>query len=193
MKMKAIADKNAEKKIIKKGKFIQLMKKGDWEYIERNNCSGAVVILALTKDKKIIFVEQYRPPVGKNVIEFPAGLIGDNVNCKINNRKESILQAAKRELLEETGYKAEKIKIIHCGPAASGVSSEMLTLVRAFNIKKVSSGGGDEMEAIKVHEVPLNYAERWFKTMSKKGCLIGSRLYAGLYFLNKYNKKIKIN
>jgi len=170
--------------VLAEGKFIRFVSKGNWEYIERVNCDGAVVILALTKDRKVIFVEQFRPPVGKKVIEFPAGLMND---CPKRKTKETLISAAKRELLEETGYKAKKIIKILEGPASSGTASDMLTLVRAVDIEKVSAGGGDEGESIVVHEVKLDKAESWLRRMEKKGFLIGTRIYAGLYFLNKYN------
>ncbi len=170
--------------MLAEGKFIRFVSKGNWEYIERVNCDGAVVILALTKDRKVIFVEQFRPPVGKKVIEFPAGLMND---CPKRKTKETLISAAKRELLEETGYKAKKIIKILEGPASSGTASDMLTLVRAVDIEKVSAGGGDEGESIVVHEVKLDKAESWLRRMEKKGFLIGTRIYAGLYFLNKYN------
>ena len=175
---------NPKKVVLAEGKFIRFVSKGNWEYIERVNCDGAVVILALTKDRKVIFVEQFRPPVGKKVIEFPAGLMNDSPKRKT---KETLISAAKRELLEETGYKAKKIIKILEGPASSGTASDMLTLVRAVDIEKVSAGGGDEGESIVVHEVKLDKAESWLRRMEKKGFLIGTRIYAGLYFLNKYN------
>ena len=182
--MKAKLKKSSKMIVLKEGKFIRFVIKDEWEYIERVNCKGAVVILALTQDKKVLFVEQFRPPVGKRVIDFPAGLVDD---CPKRKSRESIVSAAKRELLEETGYKAKKIIKILEGPASSGTASDMLTLVRAVNIEKVSSGGGEEGESIIVHEVKLDKAESWLTKMEKKGFLVGTRIYAGLYFLNKYN------
>ena len=167
---------------------MRFVNKGGWEYIERNNCEGIVIVLAMTGDNKVIFVEQYRPPVGKNVIEFPAGLVNDQKDSMKSQTKETSLQAGKRELLEETGYKARRMKKLFEGPINCGVSSDMLIFVRAIDIKKVSSGGGDDSEEIKVHEIEIDKAEQWLKKKEKKGCLIGPRVYAGLYFLNKYNK-----
>lgn len=179
--MKARSKKNEQKVILKEGRFLRFVKRGEWEFVERTNCSGAVIIIAVTDDRKIIFVEQHRPPINRNVIEFPAGLINDTRS----KRKESLIQAAKRELLEETGYRAKKIKKILQGPASSGTSADMLTLVKAEGLSKVSKGGGDSFESIEVHEVPLNRVDVWLKKMERKGCFVGPRIYAGLYHLKK--------
>ena len=103
--------------ILHEGDFLRLIREGQWEYIERNNCRGIVIILAMTDDEKVILVEQYRQPVHKKVIEFPAGLICDDPKHK----NESMRTAAKRELLEETGYKAGRIVKLLTGPVSSGL------------------------------------------------------------------------
>ena len=81
------------------------------------------------------------------------------------------------------------MEVLCKGPAASGVTAEMLTMVMASDLKKIHDGGGDELESIVVHEVPLKNVEVWLKKMEKKGKLVGMRIYTGLYFLNKYNKR----
>ena len=167
--------------ILAEGDFLRLVREGEWEYIERNNCRGIVIILAMTDDRKVILVEQYRQPVHKKVIEFPAGLISDDPKHK----KESLIGAAKRELLEETGYKAQRMVKLLTGPVSSGSSADLVTMVRAYGLKKVSPGGGDHTERIRVHAVPLTKAERWLMRMSARGCLIEPKVYTGLYFLAK--------
>lgn len=177
-----------EKKTLHKGKYLQFVERGGWEYIERLNCEGAVVIVALTDKNKLLFVEQYRPPVDKRVIEFPAGLV-DDLNQKAGRKNsESYETAAKRELLEETGYQASRIEKIIVGPTSSGSSSSILTMVRAYGLKKIHQGGGDASESIKVHEVPLADVDVWLKKQEHRGCYVGPRIYAGLYYINKYNK-----
>ena len=86
------------------GKYLEFREtdKG-WEYAVRPNCKGAVAILAVTEDRKVILVEQYRPPVNRKVIELPAGLAGDIPL----QEDEPLVVAAKRELKEETGYVAK--------------------------------------------------------------------------------------
>jgi ADP-ribose pyrophosphatase len=167
--------------VLAEGNFLRLVREGNWEYVERNNCRGIVIILAMTVDERVILVEQYRQPVHKKVIEFPAGLICDDPKHK----NESMTTAAKRELLEETGYKAQKIVKLLTGPVSSGSSADLVTLVRAYGLTKISAGGGDHTEAIRVHEVPLHQVEQWLKKMSNRGYLVEPKVYTGLFFLTK--------
>lgn len=165
--------------VLKEGKFMRLVRYGKWEYAERTNCRGIVIILGLTDDDKVILVDQYRAPVDKRVIEFPAGLISDEPRYK----KETLAAAARRELFEETGYKAGRIVKLMEGPVSSGFSSDMVTIVRAYGLRKVGKGGGDHTEAITVHAVALNEAEGWLTRMSRKGHLIEPKVYMGLFLL----------
>src|SRR5580704_13780102 len=100
-------------------KFLALIKEGHWEYVDRINATGAALILAVTPEQKVLLVEQYRIPVHARTIELPAGIIGDEPG----NSDESHAQAARRELLEETGYAAEKMEALTTGPACSGITS----------------------------------------------------------------------
>ncbi|MBI5150841.1 MAG: NUDIX hydrolase [Candidatus Omnitrophica bacterium] len=167
--------------VLKEGKFIRFLRHDGWEYVERNNCRGIVIVLALTDEDKVILIDQYRAPVRKHVIEFPAGLISDEPRY----HKESIASAAKRELLEETGYQARRIVKLLAGPVSSGFTADIVTVVRAYGLRKVARGGGDHTENIVVHEVPLAKAEHWLKQMSRKGYLIEPKVYMGLFFLTR--------
>src|SRR5690349_16279251 len=100
-----------------KGKFLALVKEGRWEYAERVGATGAAIILAVTPEEKILLVEQYRIPVHATTVELPAGITGDS------GENESDAEAAKRELLEETGWQAGKIEELTTGPASSGLTS----------------------------------------------------------------------
>ncbi len=165
--------------ILCQGKYLQLIREDNWEYVKRVNCSGIVVIVPMTKDKKVVFVEQFRRPLQAQVIEWPAGLVGDHAS----HASENIETAAQRELLEETGYEAKKLTWITEGPVSSGLSSEIITFYAALDLVKKGQGGGDSTEAIKVHEVPLAEAEIWLETMAKNGRLVDPKVYVGLYFL----------
>ena len=161
------------------GKFLALIKEGRWEYVDRIGATGAAVIVAVTNEKKILLVEQYRIPVHARTIELPAGIVGDEPG----NSAEEMADAAKRELLEETGYSAERIEILTRGPASSGLTSEVVTLCLATGLKRVNAGGGVGHEEIIVHEVPLSVAHEWLAAKMKAGLLVEPKVYAGLYFL----------
>ena len=182
--MRAKSNSKDKKTIIHEGKFLRFVQKGDWEFVQRNNCSAVVIIVPMTNDDEVVFVEQYRPPVDKRVIEFPAGLVNDLPNIK----QESVVAAAKRELLEETGYQANKLIKVLEGPTSSGTSADLITIFQANNVIKVADGGGDDFESITVHTVPLVDVDTWLAKMKRKGCLIEPKIYTGLYFLKTYNR-----
>ena len=163
------------------GKFLSLVKEGRWEYVDRIGANGAAIIVAVTDGQKLLLVEQYRIPVHARTIELPAGIIGDEPGgCD-----ESHAEAAKRELLEETGHSAERIETLTTGPASSGLTSEVVTLLRASGLKRVSAGGGVGHENITVHEVPLKEVHDWLAAKASAGLLIEPKVYAGLYFIGR--------
>ncbi len=167
----------SEPKIITTGKHVRFMSRGTWEYVERLNITGIVGIIAITDDNQIVLVEQYRPPVNKNVIELPAGLVGDIPG----EESEDLINGAKRELLEETGYRAQSVKLLVSGPTSPGLSNEIITLVLASKLEKVAAGGGDCTESIIVHLITIDSVVKWLAEMTKLGKLIDHKIYAGLY------------
>lgn len=173
------ADADAPVETLYEGRWLSLRKRGRWEYVERNNPGGAVIILAVTPDDNVLFVEQYRVSILQNTIEMPAGLVGDLAD----QTDESALLAARRELEEETGYRCGHIEFVHRGPSSSGMSTEMITFVRAWQLEKVGPGGGDETENIVVHEVPRTGAGAWLFARAAEGYSIDPKLFAGLWFI----------
>lgn len=130
------------------GRFIKMVKQGDWEYASRCRGIEAAVIVAITDADEVILVEQYRVPLGRTCLELPAGLIGDV------EAGEPLVEAAGRELEEETGYRAGSIEPLGFFHSSPGMVSEGFTLVRARDLVKVGDGGGDAEEDITVHVVP---------------------------------------
>lgn len=173
------ADADAPVETLYKAKWLSLRKRGRWEYAERNNPGGAVVILAVTPQDKVLFVEQYRVAIQQHTIEMPAGLVGDLTD----QADEGPLLAAQRELEEETGYRCERIEFVHRGPSSSGMSTEIITFARAWDLTKVGPGGGDESENIVVHEVPRSEAGAWLFARVVDGYSIDPKLFAGLWFI----------
>ena len=173
------ADAHAPVETLCEGRWLSLRKRGRWEYAERNNPGGAVIILAVTPEDKVLFVEQYRVSILQNTIEMPAGLVGDLPD----QADEGALLAAQRELEEETGYRCQRVEFIHTGPSSSGMSTEMIAFVRAWELEKVGPGGGDETENIVVHEVPRRDAGAWLFARAAEGYSIDPKLFAGLWFI----------
>lgn len=163
------------------GKFLALLKEGRWEYAHRTNASGAAIIAAVTEENRILLVEQYRIPVHARTIELPAGIIGDEPG----NADEAHAEAARRELLEETGFAAGKIEALTHGPSSGGLTSETVTLFLATQLKRVGDGGGVGHEDITVHEVPLAEVTNWLDAKAKTGVLVDPKVYAGLFFISQ--------
>lgn len=170
-----------KKRTLHEGRFKRFVHEKGWEYVERVRPGGVVVILAVTNAHELVLVEQLRVPVGKKIIELPAGLANDLDAY----RDESLVDAARRELLEETGYTAGIMKPFFMGPASAAVCDDVLTFFHASRLKKVSDGGGDDLEAITPHVVSLKNVEAWLKRKERSGCLIDPKIYMGLYFLAK--------
>ena len=165
---------------IASGKYLSLLNRDGWEFVRRTNNSGIVLIIAKTDEGKVLFVEQFRPPVQANVIELPAGLAGDIKG----EEDEDFSLAAQRELEEETGYRAGSLREVAAGPISAGLSDEVITMFVASELTRVGPGGGDESEDIIIHEIPVTDIREWLEAKRKSGCLIDPKLYAGLYFLN---------
>jgi len=131
------------------GRWLRLRRRGRWEFAERTNPGGGVIIIAVTPENRILFVEQWREAVLSKTIEMPAGLVGD-----LGDLSETASAAAARELTEETGYRAERVELLMAGPSSAGMSNEMIAFVRAHGLAREHAGGGDPTEDILVHEIP---------------------------------------
>ena len=141
---------------LQRGNHLTFLSDHDWEYVTRTHATGVVGSIAVNDEKQLVLVEQYRAPVAVNVLELPAGLVGDG-------EPESLEKAAHRELLEETGYSAESIEPLFAGPSSAGLADEVVHLVRAHGLRRTQSGGGIEGESIVVHRVPLHGLESFIE------------------------------
>src|SRR4030095_4138981 len=92
--------------------------------------------------------------------------------------QESLLDAAKRELLEETGYSASRWSLLTSGYSSPGLTDESIVLLLAEGLTKTGPGGGDLHEAITLHEVPLEGVLSW---LTAQGHSADLKLLAGLY------------
>ena len=148
------ADGDSPEEIVWQGRFITAKKRGRWEYVGRSRRIRAAVILAI-EDGHVLLVEQYRVPLGKACLELPAGLIGDHDDAADEDPPEEPLEAAGRELEEETGWRAERLEAVGEFYSSPGMVSEDFILVRATGLTRIGPGGGTDGEDITVHRVPL--------------------------------------
>ena len=165
----SVTDADVAEEIVWAGRFLEMKKRGRWEYVGRVGGIQAAVIIAID-DGHVILVEQYRVPLGRNCIELPAGLVGDDV------AGEGAEASAARELEEETGYRADRIVNLGDYYASPGMVSECFTLVRAEGLTRVSDGGGLPDENITVHRVPLTGLADFIAAKRAEGVAIDVKL-----------------
>lgn len=163
---------DAPEEVMWAGRFVVAKKKGKWEYVSRARNIRAAVILALTPDDEVVLVEQFRVPLNRVCIELPAGLIGDDEGAE----GEAAEVAAARELEEETGYRPGRMETIGEFHSSPGMVTESFTLLRAFDLEKVSEGGGLPGEDITVHHVPLAGLSDFLASRRAQGDAIDVRL-----------------
>ena len=132
--------KKTTREVLGKGKFLRLVRDGRWEFVERTNARGGVAIVAVTEQREFVLTDQFRPAVGRHVIDLPAGLSGD---VKGQEDEASSLSAL-RELVEETGYHADDLEHLADCPSSPGLTSEIISYFLARNVRQVSAGGGVE-------------------------------------------------
>ena len=163
-----------------RGRYLDLVERDGWEFSSRSNASAVVVIVAVTREGRLLLVEQYRRPVDARIIELPAGLVGDHVDPD-----ESILEAARRELIEETGFAAGALELIMDCPSSAGMTDEVVSFIRATDLERVGPGGGDDSEDIRVHAVPLAEIDAWLDSRHRRGIPLDPKIFAALYWLER--------
>ncbi len=166
-----------DKKIVWQGKFMSAVEityrdaRGvvrTWEALERVGIGGIVVMVAVTPSGNVILEKQFRPPMGRDVLELPAGLIESG---------EPPEAAARRELIEETGWSAGKLEFLAEGPISTGASTEALRAYLCTELRHVGKNGGDDNEIIEVIEVPIVQAQDYLRNAQKNGMLVDLKVF----------------
>lgn len=153
------------------GRYIAAVRDGQWEYVRRARGIRAVVIVAETDSGEVLLVEQMRVPIGKRCLELPAGLIGDD-----DGEGDTVELAARREIEEETGYRATAIVPLGDYYSSPGMVSEGFSLVRATGLTRVGEGGGVAGEDIVVHRVPRREIASFVEAQRQRGLGIDVKL-----------------
>lgn len=127
---------------------------------------GAVAVVPVTDEGKIVLVRQYRHPVAKTLLEIPAGKL---------NAKEDPQECALRELAEETGFSAKSIKKLASIYTTPGFTNE---IIHIYFAEKMTRGvqQPDEDEFLNVEE----YTPDQIKTMIKKSVICDAKSILGL-------------
>ncbi|GGB34037.1 ADP-ribose pyrophosphatase [Lentibacillus populi] len=116
---------------------------------------GAVAIIPITKDKKIIFVEQYRKPLEKSLIEIPAGKLEQGEKPEVT---------AVRELEEETGYTTNQLKFVTSFYTSPGFADELMHMYLTDQLQPLTKKvAGDEDEFVELIELTLEEAKQYVK------------------------------
>ncbi|MGI8315438.1 NUDIX hydrolase [Halobacillus mangrovi] len=156
--MKKFEEKTYETETIYKGKIVQLnidsvtLPDGNTSKRELIKHPGAVAVIALTEEGKLICVEQYRKPLEKSLIEIPAG--------KLEEREEP-KTCALRELEEETGYTTDHLQFLTSFYTSPGFADEIVHLYFTDHVKPLEEiPDGDEDEFVELLELTLEEAEQ---------------------------------
>lgn len=175
-----LTEKTISKKNIYKGKIIDVdvdqveLPNGEISTREIVNHTGAVAVCALTPEKKVVFVKQYRKPIEQVLLEIPAGKL---------EKGEDPEEAAIRELAEETGYKTEKLSLIADVFTSPGFANE-----------KISIYFTDEIVPGEIHLDPDEFVEQVALSIDEINTLVENKeiqdsktLIALQYLLSIYN------
>ncbi len=175
--MKKLYEKTIKSRRIYKGRIVGLRedtvklptgKVAKREIVEHR---GAVAVVALFGKDKIVLIRQYRKPAEAPIIEIPAGLV---------KKGESSSRAALRELEEETGFKAKKIKKVFEGYSSPGYSTEVIQFFVARDLKRtIQRYEEDELIQVKV------FSMRSCLNMVKKGKIRDNKTIIGIMIADK--------
>lgn len=169
-------EKTIDKKLIYKGKIIELNKhevllpNGKTGSREIINHPGGVAILTYKDKDTLLFVEQFRKPFEKMILEIPAG--------KIENGEEPEI-CGRRELEEETGYRSRCFKYLGKIITSPGFCDERIYIYEARDLYKGRSNIGDEDEFINLKEIKINRV----KEMIKSGEIVDAKTISAFMFI----------
>jgi len=126
---------------------------------------GAILVVPLVSDSKVILLRQFRPVIGGYLYELPAGTI---------ERGESPLACAKREIIEEAGFRAKKMTRLGEIYPVPGYSTEKIFIFKAQGLKKAYAPG-DKDEIIE----RIRCTKRQIRVLFEKGLIVDAKTIAG--------------
>jgi len=180
-----LRERVVESRVIHRGRYMEFRT----ETIERADGSrgtrdvvghpGAVAIVAVDDDERLLLVRQWRVPAGRALLEVPAGTLDVHEGVT-----EDPLAAARRELEEETGHRAASWRKLAEFWTAPGFASELMHLYLATGIEGATGDdrlGPDEDERLELREVPLDDA----LAMIERGEIRDAKSIVGILWLDR--------
>ena len=156
--MKKFEEKTIQSQPIFKGKVISLkvddvtLPNGETSKREIVNHPGAVAIIAITSEGKLVVVEQYRKALERSIIEIPAGKLEPGELPEVT---------AARELEEETGYSCDELTYLQSFATSPGFADEIIHLFVARGLYKIEKPAAmDEDEFVELMEITVEEGER---------------------------------
>lgn len=138
---------------------------------------GAVTIVAILADRRLLLVRQYRHAAGEALLELPAGTLDRQPDGSIEER----LSAAKRELTEETGYRAAEWRELATFFTAPGFASELMTMYLATTVSPdPEHKGPDPDERLELEHLPFDEA----LALAQSGQIRDAKTIVGLYMVD---------
>ena len=138
---------------------------------------GAVVVMGFLDDGRILLIRNYRYAIGQMLVELPAGTLEKN---------EDVMNCAGRELLEETGYLAGRIKLLTTFFSSPGILSEKLYAFTAYDLQRAQPAPeeGEEIEVL-----PVTWDEAI--DMLRHGQIEDAKTIATLLMFDKFHRSEK--
>jgi ADP-ribose pyrophosphatase len=140
-------------------------------------CPNWVNVIALTKEKEVVLIEQYRQGTEEITLEIPGGMVDGG---------ENYVDAANRELVEETGYSSNNVVYLGKSRPNPAIQNNWMFHYLALDCEKTEDTAFDEHESLVTKLVPLAEIEN----LIKSGEITHSLVLAGFYFLNAHNNKL---
>ena len=171
-----------DRQVIHRGRVYNLVRENvtldngvttDMEFIEH---PGATAIIAMFNDSRVLLLKQYRHSLREYIWEIPAGTL---------NPKEEMLDCAKRELIEETGYSAAQWQKLGEITPVPGYSDEQIHIYLATELQPAEQDL-DKDEIIHVHKVKFSETVE----MIKSGDIQDAKTITGLLMARNHSRGI---
>jgi ADP-ribose pyrophosphatase len=136
-----------------------------------------VNVIAVTKNSEVVLIEQFRHGTGEVILEIPGGMMDDGENSE---------QAARRELLEETGYSAKEFVFLGKSRPNPAINNNWLYHFAAINAEKTEDIKFDEHESVVTGIYPLTV----IPNLIKSGEITHSLVLAAFQYFSFYTTKV---